>query len=103
MSRDGDFAGEAVEGCEVEGDARALRDCGEVDEAVGRAADGLENDHGVAKGGGGKNVRLEPGSGRWREQRRDVRWLRGDAAAVCGDGSGAAADMGSARPRASTR
>ena len=33
---------------EVEGNACAAGDCDEVDEAVGGAADGLQDDHGVA-------------------------------------------------------
>ena len=56
VEQDGDFAAELVEGVEVEGDTGAAGDCDEVDEAVGRPADGLQDDHRVADGGWGDEV-----------------------------------------------
>ena len=56
IEEDGNLAAELVEGVEVERNAGAGSNCGEVDESVGGPADGLEDDTGVADRGGSDEI-----------------------------------------------
>ena len=56
IEEDGNLASELVEGVEIERNARAGGNCGEVDESIGGSADGLEDDAGVADRGGSDEI-----------------------------------------------
>ena len=85
VEENGDFAGELIEIGEGEGDAGAVGDGGEMNEAVGGTADGLQDDGGVADRGGGEEV-----AGLWCAGGCEFGGASsggfGDAAAVGGDG-----------------